>query len=70
MRTLYGKSIRKSTTEMFYPHTISLDRFVGIVKGVDTFATNMKNLGRPAKSAKFVEEWFEMFMAWSEVEQD
>jgi hypothetical protein len=37
---------------------------------VDTFAINMEALGRPAKSAKFVEEWFEMFLAWSEVEQE
>jgi hypothetical protein len=70
MRTLFDKPIRQSTTGSYYPNTISLEQFVKVAKGVDTFAINMEALGRPAKSAKFVEEWFEMFLAWSEVEQE
>lgn len=69
-RTIFGKPIRKSTTELFYPYKISLEEFVKVMKGVDGYANNMRNLGHQACKSRYVEEWFESFGAWSEIEEE
>lgn len=70
-RTIFGWPIRKCTTEAFYPDKTTLDDFVEQTKkGLDGFRTNMINLGEKASSPKFIEDWFETFMAWSEVEEE
>lgn len=70
-RTLFNKPIRQETTAWIYPHRINLAAFHEFVKdNIDGFQTNIQKLGSPATDEKFIEQWFEMFMAWSEVETE
>jgi hypothetical protein len=71
MRTLYGKPIRKDITDSFYPNKLSLDRFRACVnQAIDPFSRNMVHLGGKAAEEKYIEEWFEQFLSWMEVEQE
>lgn len=67
-RTIFGHPIRKETTELFYPEKINLEDFQCFV------STNIfpfyKNLSSSEFKEKFIEEWFEIFMAWCEVEEE
>lgn len=71
-RTLFGKPIRKETTELFYPDKISIYNFVEILglKSNHSFITNMENLGNQALQYRYIEEWTETFLVWSEIEND
>lgn len=72
-RKLFGQPIRKGITDDFHPSKLTLDEFVEFVKShVDGFKKNMDMYPKEPKfhDPKYVESWFEMFMAWSEVEQD
>lgn len=71
MRTLYGKNIRKETTGNFHPNEMTLDEFVSFVKeNADVFHSNMNRLTSQSTQAKFVEQWFEQYLSWCEVEQE
>ena len=71
MRTLYEKNIRKETTEIFYPNKISLDEFVSLVKqNIDIFHSNMNRLSSQHTDPQFIEQWFEQYLNWCDVEQE
>ena len=67
-RTVFGHPIRESTTRLFHPQKISLEDFECFV------STNIrpfyKNLISNGSKERFIEEWFEIFMAWCEVEEE
>jgi hypothetical protein len=70
MRTLHGKPIRKGVTDELFPHKISLEDFERIVVGsFEAYRNNMKGIKGTAED-KYIEEWFEQFLAWHDVEQD
>lgn len=71
MRILFGKPIRKETTEIFFSEKISLEDFRKYVsQSVNPFCDNMSTLGGKSLEDKFIEEWFEQFLCWNEVETE
>jgi hypothetical protein len=69
MRSFFGKPIR-DVTEEFHPEKLTLEEFQAeVVDAINPFVANMKNLGDVAEQLKHIEEWYEQFLAWSEVEQ-
>lgn len=68
-RKIYGWPIRKSTTFSFYQQKISIDDFMDTIKkSIEPFGGNMKAL--KAKGPKFIEDWFETFGYWMEIEEE
>lgn len=66
-RTLFGQPIREETTGLFFPKEISLEEFCErILDNKEAFMKNMKTIC--GNEQKFVEDWFETFAAWSEIE--
>jgi hypothetical protein len=66
-RMFFGQPIREDTTAECYPTKISVDEFCeAILNNKEAFAENMKKLC--PNDERFVEEWFETFAAWSEIE--
>jgi len=69
MRTLFNQPIRKDTTELFHQNKISLEEFASDVQNaIFPFTQNMKELR--VDNPKHVEEWFEIFLSWQEVEPE
>lgn len=69
MRKLFNKPIRQETTEMFYPNKMSLEEFRDkIFESIELFYKNLSTLNKTDDA--FVEEWFETFLSWCEVEQE
>lgn len=68
MRKLYGKPIR-STTNFCYPDKLTLEEFVEQMNHVETFARNMQKL-KKGTDDRYIEEWFQLFANWSEIEQE
>jgi len=69
MRTFFDKPIRQDTTELFYPHKITVEEFVSrILNGGEDFAKNINKIQRIEKQ-QYPEYWMETFCAWSEIEQ-
>lgn len=68
-RKLFGQPIRKDTTLEFYPDKITLDHFIDeINQHIIPFMQNMRGLG--IAESKYIEEWYEIWLAWNEVEQE
>lgn len=68
-RRIFNHPIRESTTLEFYPNKLSLDEFRDFVK--ESIGPYHENLSRPNfPKEMFIEEWFESFMAWCEVEEE
>lgn len=68
-RKLFGRPVRKTTTLGFYPNKLSLDEFIKCIsKSLEPFRINMENLKNT--KPRYIEDWYELFMAWSEVEQE
>lgn len=68
-RTIFGHPIRESTTLEIYPEKLSLDQFKEFVE--DSILFYHRNLSKPnAPKEMFIEEWFESFAAWCEVEEE
>ena len=66
-RTLFGQPIRQETTAFFFPKEISVEEFCEmILNNKEAFMKNMKTIF--GDEQRFVEEWFETFAAWSEIE--
>lgn len=71
MRTIFGKSIRKETTEFFYPDKLTCDQFINNLENdIKGFKENLKTLDKLRNSELFIEEWIEYFLAWSEIEDE
>jgi len=71
MRTLYEKNIRKETTEHFYPNKMTLGEFITSVKeDIHIFHLNMNKMPSQATDEKFIEQWYEQYLSWCEVEQE
>lgn len=72
MRTFFGKPIRKGTTELFFPDKCDIYYFADYLglRPQHSFITNMQHLGGKAFEDKYIEEWTEQFLAWSEIEQE
>ena len=70
MRTLYGRPIRKSTTEEMYPDKMSIYEFKqDVIDNFDAFVENMEQ-NRFGQEGKYAEEWAEIFLSWSEIEEE
>ncbi len=72
-RTIFKQPIREGTTAAFFPDKMSLDCFVKMIKeNIEGFEKNMKQYpqAETLHSEKFIEEWTEMFLAWSEIEEE
>ena len=68
-RKFLGKPMRDVSLE-HHPIPFRLKHFVEDTKeALEAFAANMIKLGHDQKDMH-IEEWFETFLAWSEVEQD
>lgn len=67
MRKLYGKPVGHITS-FCYPDKLTLDEFVEQMKHVETFARNMQNLNNT--DDRYIEDWFQLFANWSEIEQE
>lgn len=68
-RRVFNHPIRESTTLAFYPEKFSLDEFRDFVKeNIDPYHKNLSLPNFPKEM--FIEEWFESFMAWCEVEEE
>ena len=67
MRKLYGKSVGYMTS-LCYPKKMTLDEFIEQMKHVETFAQNMQNLNNT--DDRYIEDWFQLFANWSEIEQE
>jgi hypothetical protein len=68
-RTLFGHPIREETTASFFPQKMSIEEFCeNILNNKDAFVDNMKSIFPNEK--RFVEEWFETFGAWNEIEEN
>lgn len=68
-RTIFNLPIRESTTLEFYPNKITLEEFTEFVKqSIDPYYKNLSLPNFPKEM--FIEEWFESFMAWCEVEEE
>lgn len=69
MRTLYGKEIRKTITDEFYPKKMSLEEFRSvIIDSFEPYSQNMKGIG--FDQPKYIEEWFEQYLDWLDIEQE
>lgn len=71
-RTLFGHPIR-FTTEHCHEHKITLDEFVKEMHAnLDGYAQNMRVLGEGhwSKDPRYIEQWVESMLAWSEIEED
>lgn len=69
MRTLFDKPIRKCTTEAFYSEKMDVIKFaeqIGLREN-HPFTQNMILL---QLDTRFIEEWAEIFLSWSEIEQE
>lgn len=65
-RTFLGKQIT-ADSELLNPNQLLLDEFVEqLSKALKIFNENLKSV----KSEKFIEEWFEIFLAWLDVKQN
>lgn len=70
MRTIYGQPIRQGTTGEFFPHKLSLKEFCNEIRqSIDPYEENMNMFDMKDKEL-FVEEWFQNFGAWMEIEQE
>jgi len=68
-RLLFGKPIRKETTEEFYPDKMSFNQFVYELS-IDTFIKNIRDLPALKDKELYIEEWAEILLAWHEIEPD
>lgn len=69
MRKLFNLPIRKDTTALFHTDKISLDEFVSDIQNACyPFKNNLKEL--KIDEPKHIEEWFEIFLSWNEVEPE
>lgn len=65
-RLIFGKPILY-TTELFYPEKINLEKFCNhILESISGYKENMDYLN---SSEKYIEEWFESFGGWMEIEE-
>lgn len=70
-RRIFNHPIRKGITDEFYPDKFSLDQFKDQLKAaIDPFCENMKNLGGVASEDQFIEQWYEQFLAWCDIEEE
>lgn len=70
MRTLFGHPIREETTGSFYREKISLEQFCeDLRRHIDPFEKNLLQI-EVFKTERYIEEWFETFGAWNEIEID
>lgn len=76
LRTLFGHPIRAETTAVFFPDPITLDEFLSEMRSnLEGFESNMRRAtpdNDPLKwlEPKHVEYWVEMWLAWSEIEEE
>ncbi len=76
LRTLFGHPIRAETTAAFYPSELTLAEFLlDARENLDGFEANMRRAtpdNDPLKwlEPKHVEHWIEMWLAWSEIEEE
>jgi len=67
-RRVFNHPIRESTTLEFYPDKFSLEEFKEFIKSsIEPYCQNMKHIGI---NEFYIEEWFESFMCWNEVEEE
>ncbi len=75
-RTLFGHPIRESTTAAFYPAPMTLDQFLAAMRdNLNGFEANMRratpeNDPHGWLEPKHIEHWTEMWLAWSEIEEE
>jgi hypothetical protein len=71
MRTIFGKFIREGVTDCLYPHKYTCKEFEEeILESIEPYAANMRSLDNGAANDKFIEGWFNQFMAWMDVEEN
>jgi len=67
MRTFFGKPLR-DVSETCHPEPLTLEEFKDeILAAIDPFITNMHAIHNTRP--RHIEDWYETFLAWSEVEQ-
>lgn len=72
IRLLFGKPIRESTTQCFYPDKISIEDF-GCILDLSQdheFITNLRYLYGDNLEERYAEEWAEIFLAYCEIEHE
>lgn len=66
-RTFFDKPMRDISLH-YHPFKMDIDRFKKfLTEAAEGFAENMKNL-EIGKEKRFIEQWMEVFLAWSEIE--
>jgi len=62
---------RHDMTEIYYPHPVSLDAFIKeMQEALEPFKANMIHLGEGNTKYRFMEELFEMFARWSDIQSE
>lgn len=70
-RKIFGHPIRKGVTDEFYPDKMDINSFERhIMNSFSAYKQNMIGLGSPAIDEKYIEEWFEQYLAWLDIEEE
>lgn len=70
-RKIFGQPIREETTKVFFPRKMDLKEFISHINPAG-FYNNLIQFKEndPIFKEKYIEEWTELFLAWSEIEEE